>query len=101
MPALIEGGYSGEVVWLGFVPEDARLQSTSVLSVEMGFEGVAGEKHGGLTRFSCSRVKMLYPKNTEVRNVRQLSLVSQEELDAIAGDMGLEALTLPCWAHRW
>lgn len=92
MPAIVEGGYTGEVTWLGFVPEEARLQSSGLSSVMLGFEGAPGEKHGGLTRASCSRVTMLYPKGTEVRNVRQLSIVSQEELDAIAADMGLESL---------
>lgn len=84
MPAIIDGGYSGEVLWLGYVPDGPGLPSQAVGSVDMGFQGVTGEKHGGDTRASCSRVTMLYPKGTTVRNVRQLSIISQEELDAIA-----------------
>ena len=48
----------------------------------------AGEMHAGLTP-SCSRVLSQYERGTEIRNVRQLSLVSEEELSAIADEMGI------------
>jgi hypothetical protein len=51
-----------------------------------------GEAHGGLTRPSCSRVLGQYPRNTEIRNTRQFAVLSQEEIDAIAAEMGLPAL---------
>ncbi|MFY9211401.1 MAG: sulfurase [Aestuariivita sp.] len=92
MPTMIEGGYRGQVVWLGYVPEDAGLQSTALDRVDMGFHGVTGEKHSGETRPSCSRMTMLYPKGTKVRNVRQLTILSQEELDGIARDIQLDKL---------
>ena len=92
MPALVEGGYTGEITWLGYVPEGDGLQSTPVQKVEMSFDGVEGEKHGGATRASCSRVTMLYPRGTTVRNVRQLSVISQEELDAIGAEIGVADL---------
>ena len=92
MPAIIDGGYAGEVLWLGYVPDGPDLPSHPVDAVDMGFHGVTGEKHGGDTRASCSRVTMLYPRGTTVRNVRQLSIISQEELDAIAEAIDLDHL---------
>jgi MOSC domain-containing protein YiiM len=38
------------------------------------------------------RVKEQYPLNTEIRNTRQISILSEEELREIAGDIGLDAL---------
>jgi MOSC domain-containing protein YiiM len=58
----------------------------------MDFAGAPGEKHAGLTRPSCSRFTMLYPKGTTVRNTRQLSILSDEELNAIAAEMGMARL---------
>jgi MOSC domain-containing protein YiiM len=41
-------------------------------------------------------VKSLYERGTEIMNSRQLSVLSQEELDLIAGEMGLEAVDPAC-----
>lgn len=62
----------------------------------LGFAGMEGEFHAGLTRPSCSRVLKQYKRNTEIRNVRQVSVVSAEELAAIAAKLGLEAID-PAW----
>jgi MOSC domain-containing protein YiiM len=53
------------------------------------FAGFEGEVHAGLTRPSCSRVLKQYPRHTEIRNVRQLCVVSAEEMAEVARDMGL------------
>ncbi|MCC5999582.1 MAG: sulfurase [Pararhodobacter sp.] len=94
MAALIDSGFSATVVWLGHVPDrDAALESTGQDTMTLRFSGPEGEAHGGLTRPSCSRVRALYPRGTEIRNTRQLSVLSAEELARIASDMGLtEAL---------
>lgn len=93
MPALKPTGIVGEIVWLGHVPDrDAALASAPQPTLRLSFAGPEGEDHGGLTRPSCSRVLSQYPRNTEIRNTRQLSIVSQEELAAIAAKMGVEAL---------
>lgn len=84
--------YAGEVVWLGHVPAGGSLRAQPVERLEPGFEGLAGDRHGGATRPSCSRVMNLYPRNTEIRNVRQLSLLSAEELEETAARMGIETL---------
>ena len=93
MPALKPTDFTGKVVWIGYVPDrDAALKSQPLSSAELTFAGIAGEAHGGLTRPSCSRVTSQYPKGTEIRNTRQLSVVSAEELAAIAAECGLDML---------
>lgn len=93
MPALIPTDFTGRITWLGLVADrDAALESRAVSRLEVRFAGPAGEAHGGLTRPSCSRVLGLYPRGTEIRNTRQFSVLSQEELEAIAAGMGLAAL---------
>ena len=93
MPALAPTDITGKIVWIGYVPDrDAALASTSLQEAQLTFAGIPGEAHGGLTRPSCSRVVSQHPRGTEIRNTRQLSVVSQEELDEIAADCGLETL---------
>jgi len=92
MPFLRETEYTGEVVWLGHVPAGKSLRAEPVQSLEFGFDGLSGERHEGLNRESCVRVKNLYAPGTEIRNVRQVSVLSVEELAAIAADMGLDDL---------
>jgi hypothetical protein len=93
MPALRPTRFVGRISWLGVVADrEAGLASTPVPEVQATFGGPEGEAHGGLTRPSCSRVAALYPRGTEIRNVRQLSILSAEELDEIARRMGVPAL---------
>ncbi|WP_120634269.1 MOSC domain-containing protein [Ruegeria sp. EL01] len=92
MPVLRETEFVGEIVWLGHVPAGKSLRAQTVSALNLGFSGEGGARHEGITRASCVRVKNLYPQGTEIRNVRQLSVLSAEELDAIALKMGLEQL---------
>ena len=93
MPALIPTDHHGIIRWLGYVSDrEAALASMPLTEVMATFAGPEGEAHGGLTRPSCSRVSSQYPRGTEIRNTRQFSILSQEELDLIAADMGLAAL---------
>jgi len=93
MPALKPTEFTAEVLWIGLVRDRrARLASDPLREAEITFAGIAGEAHGGLTRASCSRVKAQHPRGTEIRNVRQLSAVSQEDLDEIAATMGVPQL---------
>jgi hypothetical protein len=85
--------FVGRITWLGrVVDRDAALESQSLQSLLATFAGPEGEAHGGLTRPSCSRVLGQYARNTEIRNTRQFSVLSAEDLSAIAADMGLVAL---------
>ncbi|WP_108816442.1 MOSC domain-containing protein [Loktanella sp. Alg231-35] len=91
MPALKPTDITGEIVWIGHVPDrDASLKSVSVDAAQLTFAGIPGEAHGGLTRPSCVRVRSQYPEGTEIRNVRQLSVLSAEELAEIAAGCGLD-----------
>lgn len=95
MPTLIPSTYTARVVWLGCQPvpvEKLVITSTPVQEMPLSFAGYDGEVHAGLTRPSCSRVMMLYPRDTEIRNVRQLCVVSAEEMAEVAATMGLEAM---------
>ncbi|WP_417599626.1 MOSC domain-containing protein [Pararhodobacter oceanensis] len=97
MPALIATEFTATITWLGYVPDrTAALASQPETGLDLRFDGPHGanarEDHGGLTRPSCSRVLGLYPRGTEIRNTRQLSILSAEELALIASDMGLERL---------
>ncbi len=97
MPALSPTAFQCEIVWMGMVPKGAGgLRSTSVASLTLGFDGAQGESHSGENRASCVRVKEQYPVGTQIRNVRQLSILSQEELDSIATEMGLAQID-PQW----
>jgi len=92
-PALKATGHAAEVLWLGQVTDrKAQLESRPAATLDLTFAGPAGESHGGVTRPSCSRVLGLYPRGTEIRNTRQLSVLSDEELALIAADMGLDRL---------
>ncbi|MFN4099049.1 MAG: MOSC domain-containing protein [Pararhodobacter sp.] len=92
-PALAKTRYEATITWLGVVGDRAAaLPSHPVEAMELGFDGPLGESHGGMTRPSCSRVLGLYPRNTPIRNTRQLSIVSEEDLAAVAAEMGLPAL---------
>lgn len=91
MPALAPTDITGQIVWIGRVPDrDASLKSEPVNHADLTYAGIPGEAHGGLTRPACVRVRSQYPKDTEIRNVRQLSVMSAEELAEVASDCGLE-----------
>ncbi|MFO8126274.1 MOSC domain-containing protein [Yoonia sp.] len=93
MPALKPTDIIGEIVWIGHVEDrDASLQSRATGTAQLTYAGVPGEAHGGLTRPSCSRVISQHPRDTEIRNVRQLSIMSAEELAEIAADCRLDGL---------
>jgi len=93
MSALADTGLTATITWLGVVRDRcATLVSEPLSAMELDFPGPPGEAHGGLTRPSCSRVLNLYPRDTVIRNTRQLSVLSVEEMAEIAAAMGLETL---------
>jgi hypothetical protein len=84
-----------EVILVNSTPDD-DLSSSRVASVEASYAGLAGESHSGLVRSSCVRVRHQYTQGTEIRNTRQISIVSIEELAVIADTMGIAELQ-PEW----
>ncbi|WP_163846624.1 MOSC domain-containing protein [Pseudooceanicola aestuarii] len=97
MQALKPTSFTARIVWLGHVADrDAALASDAVTTMAATFAGPQGEAHGGLTRPSCSRVLQQFARGTEIRNVRQFSIVSAEDLAATAAEMGVDRLD-PAW----
>jgi MOSC domain len=96
MPTLTPTDHYGTIVWLGRVTrpvgDDLIIHGEPVTDMPLTFAGYAAEEHAGLTRPSCSRVLGQYPRGTPIANTRQLSLVSAEEMSAVAAEMGLAAL---------
>ncbi|MEW2912667.1 sulfurase [Leisingera sp. JC11] len=92
MPVLRKTDYTGKITWLGHVPAGIGLQAVPSDQLDLGFAGIAGERHEGENRASCVRVRNLHPEGTEIRNVRQLTILSEEELALIAADMGMESV---------
>ncbi len=93
MPALVPTEYVGRVVWLGLNEDRAAgLGNRAVQALDLRFPGPEGESRSGLVRASCSRVVTQYPRGTEIRNTRQICVMSAEELAEIAAEMGVAAL---------
>lgn len=75
---------------------EADLTTVGVESVTVDYGGFVGDSHHGLTRKSCVRVLQQYERGTEIRNTRQVSIISEEELQLIAEAIGVEKLA-PEW----
>jgi hypothetical protein len=69
--------------------------STPVDSLDLTYEGIAGDRHGGLTRQSGGR-EPWYKRGTEMRNERQLSILCRDELADAAEAMDLDRIE-PEW----
>lgn len=72
------------------------LVATALPVIELDFGGVVGDRHHGLTRPSNSRQLRYYPRGTMIRNRRQLTVVSVEELAEVA-----ERLEVPYLRPEW
>lgn len=98
MPALIKTHYKCEIVWTGVVRTRPSIEvdGEAVNDLVIGWDGVAGMAHSGRTRPSDSRVLQQHAKGTEIANVRQITIVSQEELDFVAEKLGLSVIN-PEW----
>ncbi len=97
MPALLPTTFTGRITWLGVnIDRDQTLRNVAVDEMDLTFAGLAPESRAGLTRPSCSRVVGQYPRDTEIRNTRQVCIVSTEELAQISANMGIKAVD-PAW----
>jgi len=96
MAILKSTSLKGRVESLLINEDSANLTTARVEAVAVSFAGLEGDVHSGLTRSSCVRVKKQYPVGTEIRNTRQISLVSVEELAVIAKKMGVDQIK-PEW----
>jgi hypothetical protein len=75
-------------------PHD-HFETRPIEELHLGFDGIPGDFHGGTTRCSGGR-EPWYPRGTEMRNERQLSLVAADELAVVAQRMDLEEIK-PEW----
>ena len=86
---------TGRTVRVLIGTEPKNLVTRDVSEVKVTWEGFAGDNHEGPTRSADVRVKW-FPRGVPIRNTRQVSLVSTEELALIAG-----ALELPQVLAAW
>lgn len=61
-------------------------------NLSLKLSGPEGDCHTGLTRLSDSRTLLTYKRNTIIRNVRQLTLISVEEMADVAKAMELASI---------
>lgn len=98
MPALKPTDHTARITWLGHMTPrtEPAVSGVALERLELSFDGLTDVPYAGRTRPSCSRVTSQHPKGTEIANVRQLSIVSAEELAEIAEKIGVEAID-PAW----
>ncbi|MER8915697.1 molybdenum cofactor sulfurase [Mesorhizobium sp. M0761] len=78
-----------------YVAPSNHFQTRPVEALQLGFEGIDGDFHAGATRRSGGR-EPWYPRGTEIRNERQISIVAADEIAVIAERMGLAEIK-PEW----
>lgn len=76
--AIVSGLYVGPAERLDAVPVD---------QIMVTYRGIVGDRHYGATRLSGGREELDYPRGTRIRNYRQVSIVSADEVLAIAEAM--------------
>ncbi|MFK7862136.1 MAG: MOSC domain-containing protein [Granulosicoccus sp.] len=96
MPMLTPTKIKATVRFLGINDCAGDLSTNSVSTIDVDYGGFVGDSHSGVTRASCVRVVSQYPKGTQIRNTRQISALSSEELESIRNTMELDTLN-PEW----
>ena len=89
-PLMLKAPFTGKTrKLLVSADRSASLEKSETNRLELMFSGIKGDFHRGLTRKSDSRTLKQYPRDANIRNVRQVTLVSAEELADIAVAMGI------------
>ena len=97
MALLTKLKFTGKVESLLLRPSrDGGFEKTLAGEMMLTLEGPIGDCHTGITRKSDSRILVLYTRGQDIRNVRQLTLLSVEDLQEIASDLGIPAVD-PSW----
>jgi MOSC domain len=97
MTLITKARFSGRVEQLLLGPDrSASLEKMALPRLELTFAGPVGDMHAGETRKSDVRTKVMYPRDIAIRNVRQLTLVSVEELQDVAERLGVSVVR-PEW----
>ena len=76
--------------------DDDSIETGRVDEVSANFEGFAGERHSGLVAKSDVRYRKQYEKHTPIRNTRQISMLSVDDLKQIAENLDVERIE-PEW----
>jgi len=71
-----------------FIAPFDHFETRAAEGLDLTFDGIQDDFHGGVTRRSGGR-EPWYPRGTEMRNERQLTIVAPDEMALIAQGMGL------------
>ena len=83
------------IVTACLIADGGDFVSRPVDALVLDFAGIVGDFHAGMTRKTTSR-EPWYPRGTEIRNDRQVTIVSPEELAEVAALMELPEIR-PGW----
>ena len=97
MPLLTKLKFTGNIQGLYLRPlREGGFEKSPADEMQLSLAGPVGDCHTGETRKSDSRTKALYERGLDIRNVRQLTLLSSEELRVLAGELGIASVD-PSW----
>ena len=97
MALLTKLKFTGKIDGLYLRPSrEGGFEKAPTGEMQLALSGPVGDCHTGETRQSDSRTLALYPRGLDIRNVRQLTLLSLEELQTLATELGIERVE-PSW----
>jgi hypothetical protein len=88
--------HTGKIEGLFSTPDPEQFVTTLRDEIAFELDGIEGDRHAGFERLSGGREKKQYPKGTRIRNNRQWSAVSIEEMKRVANTMQLDEVK-PEW----
>jgi hypothetical protein len=93
MPLQTKLSFTGRVeLLLARESRDDGFEKQKRESLSLKLSGPEGDCHTGLTRLSDSRTLLTYKRNTVIRNVRQLTIISVEEMAEVGRAMNLPSI---------
>jgi hypothetical protein len=88
--------YTGRVEKILVSTPDSSLETRAVDQLAVGHEGLPGDRHTGYLKSAGGRDKPFYTRGTTIRNHRQWSAVSVEELKEVSSIMKIDEIK-PEW----
>jgi hypothetical protein len=85
-----------EGIFVNFEEGDDR-NASEVERTRASFAGLENDAYASLSRPACVRTKKQYRPGTQIRNVRQVTIVSADDLASIAQAMDLPEPVHPTW----
>lgn len=74
-----------------FIADGATFRTREVQSLDFAFSGIPGDRHHGATR-SSGALEPWYPRGTEMKNERQVTILCPDELSGVASDLQIPEL---------